>query len=86
MTWFSRKSSYLERQNELLLAQVTESLRVSQALNVKLAEGLDRVLASKFDPPLMAKPTEQPAREPMFPDMSDLLSVDSDVEFLERTN
>lgn len=78
--------SYLERQNETLTEQLAEALRVSQALNLKMADALDRVLASKFDAPLMPKPTEQPAREPLFPpDLSDVMSAEDDTDFLERT-
>ena len=75
--------SYLERQNETLTAELVDALRVSQALNVKLADGLDRVLASKFDAPLMPKATAQPTRDRQ-PDLSDLLSVEDDTEFLDR--
>ena len=82
MTWFG--SGYLQRQNTVLLAELTDALRVSQALNVKLAAGLDRVLTSKFDAPLMPKPAEQPKNEAMFADMSDVLSTEDDTEFLER--
>lgn len=80
MSWF--RSSYLERQNAVLLAEMVDALRVSQALNQKLADGLDRVLMAKFDAPLMPKPTEQPKRESL-PDLSDMLSIEDDAEFLE---
>jgi hypothetical protein len=82
--WF--RDGYFERQNELLTAELVAALRVSQALNQKLADGLDRVLASKFDAPLMPQPTTQPIREASFaPDLSDVLSIEDDTEFLERT-
>lgn len=75
-----------EQQNALLTREIIAALKASQALNLKLAEGLDRVLASKFDAPLMPSPTAQPARESSFPpDLSDVLSVEDDREFLERT-
>jgi hypothetical protein len=76
---------YLQRQNELLTAQLTDALRVSQALNEKLTSALDHVLKSKFDAPLMPKPTEQPKREAL-PDLGYVLSVEDDTEFLERTS
>lgn len=82
---FGWKRSYLERQNANLVEQLVEALKVSQALNVKLADGLDRVLVSKFDPPLMPKPQEQRASGPMFPgDIGDVLSVEDDGEFVNR--
>lgn len=74
--------NHLKRQNERLTEELMQALRVSQALNEKLADGLDRVLASKFDPPVMAVPTEQPKRDRL--DVSDLLSVEDDTEFLDR--
>jgi hypothetical protein len=82
---FGKKgSTYLERQNETLTAELVKALRESQQLNAKLAEGLDRVLTAKFDAPLMPKPTEQPKRERPFMDLGDVLSVEDDNEFLER--
>lgn len=75
---------HLERQNELLTGELVKALRDSQALNTKLADGLDRVLASKFDAPLMPKPTQQPTREAAFPELGDVLSIDDDGEFLHR--
>jgi hypothetical protein len=78
-------NGYLERQNELLTAQLAEALRVSQAMNERLTSALDHVLKSKFDAPLMPQPTEQPKREPL-PDLGYVLSVEDDTEFLERTS
>jgi hypothetical protein len=76
---------HLERQNELLTAQLAEALSVSQALNHSLMQALDRVLVSKFDAPLMPIPAEQPKRESL-PDLGYVLSVEDDTEFLERTS
>lgn len=81
---FWKKQSHLERQNEILTTHLVDALRESQALNARLAEGLDRVLVAKFDAPLMAKPTEQPKREGVLMDLGDVLSVEDDAEFLER--
>jgi hypothetical protein len=75
---------YFERQNALLTAELVDALRVSQALNTKLADGLDRVLAAKFDAPLMPVPTPQPVRESNFAEMGDVLSIEDDAEFLDR--
>jgi hypothetical protein len=77
--------SYLERQNETLTTQMVEALRVSQQLNQKLADALDRVLASKFYAPLLPKPQAQPLRELFPPDLSDVMSAEDDTDFLERT-
>jgi hypothetical protein len=81
---FGRRS-YLEEQNEVLIRTLRKALDDSQALNARLADGLDRVLVHKFDPPLKPRETEQLVREPIFGgDIGDVLSVEDDGEFVER--
>ena len=74
-----------QKHNQQLQRLLAASLKESQALNERLVTALDRVLVSKFDPPMMPRPMEQPTNN-SFPDLTDILSVDDDAEFLERTN
>jgi len=46
-------------------------------------DALDRVIISRFDPPLMPRPTEQANNQP-FPDVSDVLSIEDDAEFIRK--
>lgn len=68
------------RQLQKLLA---DSLKDSQALNRKLTDTLDRVVQSRFDPPIRPQPMEQP-KSIQFPDLTDVLSVEDDAEFIAR--
>ena len=83
--WTKRSNTtdtLLLKQNHQLQKLLADSLRDSQALNKKLTEALDRVLVSKFDPPLMPQPREQ-ANNISFPDVSDVLSIEDDAKFIE---
>lgn len=64
------------------------ALKVSQELSLKQQESLDRVIMSKFDPPVVAlNHIEQPpSRRIPMEHMVDVLSIDDDREFLERTS
>ena len=81
--WTKRSNTtdtLLLKQNHQLQKLLADSLRDSQALNQKLTDALDRVLVSKFDPPLMPQPREQP-NNLSFP--SDVLSIEDDAAFIE---
>lgn len=69
---------------KLLMGQ----LKASQERESKLIACLDRVVQSRFDAPVMPKPTEQPDNGSLFPlgAVADVLSIDDDREFLERTS
>ncbi|SRR6266571_5305115 len=71
-----------KKHNRQLQKLLADSLHDSQALNQKLTDALDRVLVSKFDPPLMPQPREQ-ANNISFPDVSDVLSIEDDAKFIE---
>lgn len=75
----------LRKHNLQLQKLLADSLKDSQAANRKLIECLDRVVISRFDPPLKPQPMAQPKSFP-FPDLSDVLSVEDDREFLEKTS
>lgn len=75
----------LRKENRAMRLQTARSLESLLALSLKQQESLDRVIMSKFDPPVMPNPTEQP-KTIAFPDLSDVLSVEDDTEFLERTS
>jgi hypothetical protein len=68
----------------LLMAQ----LKASAERESNLIACLDRVVQSRFDAPLMPKPSEQPDNGSLFPvgALGDVLSIDDDREFLERVN
>lgn len=73
------------KHNRQLQKLLSESLKDSQAQNAKLIECLDRVVVSRFDPPLKPQPMAQPGNM-AFPNLADVLSVEDDREFLERTD
>lgn len=75
----------LRKHNLQLQKLLADSLKDAQAQNRKLIECLDRVVVSRFDPPLKPQPMEQPQSFP-FPDLSDVLSVEDDKAFLEATS
>lgn len=72
----------LLKQNHQLQKLLAEQLKASSEREARLIDALDRVLISKFDPPLMPKPMEQ-ANNLSFPDVSDMLSVEDDATFIE---
>jgi hypothetical protein len=78
----SKQLDEAQKHNRQLQKLLADSLKDSQVQNRKLIDALDRVLISKFDPPLMAKPMEQ-ARNLAFPDVSDVLSIEDDASFID---
>ena len=87
--WIKRSSStdtHLRRERRLtrqLQVELSNALRESQAMNRQLTEALDRVIVSRFDPPVKPQPMAQPVRA-THPDLTDMLSVEDDAEFLEK--
>lgn len=82
---FSTDTSLLieeRRHSRQLQKLLADSLKDSQSLNRKLTDTLDRVVQSRFDPPIKPQPMEQPRSIP-FPDLSDMLSVEDDGAFIE---
>lgn len=79
----------LRKENRELRLLLSKSLKVSQELSLKQQESLDRVIASKFDLPVIAQGvTEQPGPRYEGPSgyMADVLSIEDDREFLERVH
>lgn len=77
-----------KKHNRQLQKLLAESLKDSQAQNRSLIQTLDRVVESRFDPPLKPQPMAQPDNGFHLPveHLSDVLSVEDDREFLERVN
>lgn len=75
----------LRKHNLQLQKLLADSLKDAQAQNRKLIECLDRVVISRFDPPMKPQPQEQ-NDVAMFPPgaLADFLSVEDDREFLEK--
>lgn len=80
--------SETQKHNRQLQKLLAESIKDSNARESKLIECLDRVIMSRFDPPLMPHPEEQPNNGMNLPHehLSDVLSVEDDTEFLEKTD
>lgn len=72
----------LLKQNHQLQKLLAEQLKASAERESRLIDALDRVLVSKFDPPLMPQPREQ-ANNSSFPNVSDVLSIEDDKDFIE---
>lgn len=79
--------SETQKQNRALQKMLAEQLRLSAQREERLIACLDRIVQSRFDPPLMPKPMEQPNNS-LFPmsSLSDVLSIEDDREFLEKMN
>lgn len=75
----------LLKQNHQLQKLLTDQLKASAERERALIDCLDRVVVSRFDPPIKAQPKEQPDNGSLFPNISDALSVEDDKDFLERT-
>lgn len=86
--FFSTDTSDLQKHNRQLQKLLADALKDSQAQSAKLIECLDRVIVSRFDPPMKAQPQEQINNGyNLTPEhLSDVLSVEDDTEFLERVN
>jgi hypothetical protein len=89
--WIKRSVSTDEAQkhNRQLQKLLADSLKDSQALNQRLAAALDRVIESKFDRPVIDRPSvPQPVNGFHIPmeHMQDVLTVEDDREFLETVN
>ena len=84
----TRQHEETQKHNRQLQKLLADSLKDSQAQNRKLIECLDRVIQSRFDPPLMPHPQEQPNNGMNLPfeHLSDVLSIEDDRQFLERVN
>jgi hypothetical protein len=82
----SRQNEALAQENRELRMALIAALAASQDLNRRLVDSQDRVIASKFDAPLVAHPEAQPNNGGLFPPdaLSDVLSIEDDREFLER--
>jgi hypothetical protein len=78
----SSTDTQLLKQNHQLQKLLADQLKSSAEREARLVDALDRVLVSKFDPPLMPKPMEQ-ANNLSFPDVSDMLSVEDDSTFIK---
>jgi hypothetical protein len=75
----------LRRQNNQLQKVLTEQLKASSDRESRLIDALDRVIASKFDPPVTLPHTSysQPARTAIpMEHMMDVLSVEDDGDFI----
>lgn len=86
LDWLKRSNNtdtQLLKQNHQLQKLLADSLKDSQKLNQRLTDALDRVVQSRFDPPLKPNPQAQPDNTP-FPDVSDVLSIEDDAEFITR--
>lgn len=76
------------KHNRQLQKLLVDQLRASAEREAKLISCLDRVVMSRFDAPLMPKPADQPDNGylPFGEHLSDVLSIDGDREFLEKTS
>lgn len=76
--------SQLLKQNHQLQKLLTDQLKASTERERALVGCLDRVVVSRFDPPVKPQRKEQQPNNSLFPDISDALSVEDDGDFINR--